>query len=112
MTRAETMTRTGSVRSETTTYLQYPNRVRVETKLPDATVVQVYDGSRGWVKDPNGVHDVPEQMVRDLEAGFRRDTVAALLAARDGSVRARILPDVKDDGGRVHHALELAAPTL
>ena len=97
---------------ETTTYLEYPGRVHVATKLPDATVVQVFDGSRAWVRDPNGVHDVPEQAVRDLRLGLRRDTIAALLAAHDGKLRARLLPDIKDDKGALFKALELSGQDL
>jgi zinc protease len=94
--------------AETVTYLEYPNHVRVETKMPEGSIVQVYDGSRAWVKDPSGVHDVPERMVRDLQLTLRRDTIAALLAAREGTLRARVLPDVKGDRGQLHHALELS----
>src|SRR5688572_9058068 len=53
----------GEVKSETTTWLQYPNRVRVETRLPEASVVQVYDGQRAWVRDPAGTHDIPNEAV-------------------------------------------------
>ena len=102
----------GPVYAETTTYLEYPNRVRVETKLPDATIVQVYDGTRAWVKDPAGVHDVPEQGLADVRLGLRRDTIAAILAAYDGSLRARLLPDIKDEAGRIHRALELTGKDL
>lgn len=98
--------------AETTTYLEYPGRVHVATKLPDATVVQVFDGSRAWVRDPNGVHEVPEQAVRDLRLGLRRDTIAALLAAYDGKLRARLLPDIKDDKGALYRALELSGQDL
>jgi hypothetical protein len=97
---------------ETTTYLEYPNRVRVETMMPDATVVQVYDGARAWVKDPAGVHDVPEQALADLRLSLRRDTIAALLAAYDGTLRVRLLPDVKTEAGRFHRALELSSADL
>jgi hypothetical protein len=45
-----------SVEVETTTYLQYPDRVRVETKAPQGVQIQVYDGEHGWVRDPGGVH--------------------------------------------------------
>ena len=86
--------------------------MRVETKLPDATIVQVYDGSRAWVKDPAGVHDVPEQGLAEVRLGLRRDTIAALLAAYDGSLRARLLPDIKDEAGRIHRALELTGKDL
>jgi zinc protease len=102
----------GPVYAETTTYLEYPNHVRVETKLPAGTVVQVYDGARAWVKDPGGVHDVPEQGLSDVRLGLRRDTIAALLAAYDGSLNARLLPDIKDEAGRMHRALELTGKDL
>jgi len=55
---------------------------------------------------------VPDQMIRELQAGFRRDTIAMLLAARDGTVRARRLPDVKDETGKLFHALEFSAVDL
>ncbi len=98
--------------AETTTYLEYPNRVHVATKLPDATIVQVFDGSKGWVKDPKGVHEVPDAALHDLRRGLRRDTIAALLAAYDGSLRARILPDIKGEGGALYRALELSGKDL
>ena len=43
----------GQATVETTTYLEYPNHVRVETRFPDATVVQVFDGQHAWVRDPS-----------------------------------------------------------
>jgi outer membrane lipoprotein-sorting protein len=111
-TRSQMATPSGPVDAEVTTYLQYPNRVRVETRIPGATIVQAYDGSRGWIRDPNGLHDVPAQMIRDLESGFKRDTVLLLLAAHDGSLRSRLLPDVRDDNGKPQHALELSGLAL
>ena len=97
---------------ETVTYLEYPNHVRVESKTPLGETVQVFDGSRAWVKDPNGTHDVPQQAVRDLEANLRRDTVAALLAASDGHLTARQLIDAKDENGASRFTLELSGPDL
>jgi len=47
-------------------------------------------------------------MVRELEAGLKRDTVALLLGAEAGTIRARALPDVKDESGEVRQALELS----
>jgi len=102
----------GSIEAETTTYLQYPDRVRVETKGPQGLQVQVYDGKRGWVRDPGGVHDVPEAALRDMASSLKRDTVTALLAAERGELRARLLPDVKDSDGTLRHALELSSPAL
>ena len=102
----------GHVDAQTTTYLVYPNRMRVETKLGDTLIVQTYDGRRAWVKDRAGVHEVADRMIPDLEATFKRDTIAALLAARDGRIRARLLPNVKDEAGSVRLALELSGAGL
>ncbi|HEY3043765.1 MAG TPA: insulinase family protein [Vicinamibacterales bacterium] len=101
-----------SLEAETTTYLQYPNHVRVETKAPQGEQIQIYDGERGWVRDPGGVHDVPGAALEDMAASLKRDTVAALLAADRGELRARLLPDVKDTDGAVRHALELSSPSF
>jgi zinc protease len=102
----------GRVQAEATTYLEYPNHVRVETKLQDVASVQVYDGEHAWVRDPTGVHEVPERYTRDLELSLKRDTISLLLAADRGTVRTRLLPDLKDEAGRRYHALELSATDL
>ncbi len=97
---------------ETVTELVYPNRVRVETKNAQGTLVQVYDGTRAWVHDARGTHDVPERVTGDLEASLKRDVIAALLAAARGDLRARVLPDMKKEGGRSLRAMEISGPTL
>ena len=102
----------GTFEAETTTYLQYPDHVRVETKAPQGVQIQVYDGQHGWVRDPTGLHDVPAEALRDMAANLKRDTVSALLAADRGELRARRLPDVKDADGVIRHALELSSPGL
>jgi hypothetical protein len=102
----------GRVQAEATTYLEYPNRVRVETKLPDLLSIQVYDGEHAWVRDPQGLHDVPERFVRDLQSSLRRDTIALLLAAVDGSVSVRALQEIRSDTGIVQQGLELTGPGL
>jgi zinc protease len=93
---------------ETTNYIEYPNHLRVETEGQ----VQAFDGTRVWMKDKRGLHDAPEMFAREMSAGLRRDMVALLLAAKDGAVAARLLPDVKDAAGRISHALELSATDL
>jgi hypothetical protein len=109
VTRAEADTPRGRVDVETRTFLEYPNRVHVETQLPGEMIVQVYDGVRAWVRDGRGTHDVPDEAARDLESTFRRDVIGMLIAARDGAVRTRRLPDVKDDAGKLHQMLEFSA---
>ena len=103
----------GPIEAAVMTRLEYPNRVHVEIRAPQGTQVQVYDGRRAWVRDPMGVHDVEPRMVRELEAGLKRDAVALLVAAEHGDLRVRVLPDVKDpDSGKLSHALELSSSTL
>src|SRR5262245_9190156 len=102
----------GRLEAKTTTYLQYPNRMRVETTMADTTIIQTYDGHQAWVKDRAGTHEVPQRAIPDLEATFKRDTVAALLAAHDGTVKARLLPIVKDDTGKLNLAVELSGAGL
>ena len=112
VTQASMATPEGPIEAQTTTYLEYPNHMRVETSLAGFTIVQTYDGSRAWVKDRSGTHEVPERMIPDLEATFKRDTIAALLAAHEGTIHARLLPDVKDEAGATRRAVELSGPGL
>jgi zinc protease len=93
---------------DTTNYIEYPNHVRVESPGQ----VQAYDGARVWMKDSRGLHDAPENFVREMAAGLRRDVVALLLAAKGGTLALRLLPDVKDADGRISRALELSATDL
>ena len=97
--------------TETMNFIQYPDRFRVETRAPDGTIVQAYDGTLAWMKDQRGVREAPE-LVREARASLRRDTITLLLAAKDGSLTPRVLPDVKDAKGRVDHALEVSGKDL
>jgi zinc protease len=97
---------------ETVNYIQYPDRFRTETTTPAGVHVQVFDGTSLWMKIDGQVRDAPENVLRDARATLRRDPIALLIAASDGSLASRLLPDVKDAGGRMNHALELSAPDL
>jgi zinc protease len=108
ITKATATTPTGPVVVETTTYIEYPNHVHVDMKLPQGLQVQVFDGAHAWVKDPAGVHDIPDAGVRAMQITLERDIISALVAAHDGTLHVRALPDAKDDAGAVHHALELS----
>jgi outer membrane lipoprotein-sorting protein len=98
----------GETKVETTNYIQYPNRFRVEA--PE--IVQVFDGTRSWMQDRRGVRDGAEGQAREAAASLRRDVVALLVAAKEGTLTPRILPDIKDPEGRISHALELSARDL
>ncbi|HEY7170504.1 MAG TPA: pitrilysin family protein [Vicinamibacterales bacterium] len=97
---------------QVTTTLEYPNHVRIEMKTDVGPVVRGYDGTRAWAKDPQGIQDIPDAMIQELKASLRRDTITALIAAADNRLRVRLLPDVKDETGTLHHALEFSAPDL
>jgi len=97
---------------ETKPSIEYPARFRTETKGPSGTNIQVFDGTHVWARDSRGVAEIPEAVARNTGATLRRDPVLMLIAAKDGSVSARLLPDVKDASGRMYHALELASPDL
>jgi len=96
---------------ETTNYIQYPDRLRIETTVPEGVNVQAFDGTEVWVQDQRGARVQPETVARQVRASMRRDIVSLLLAAKSGTVWTRILPDVKTTAG-VDRVLELTAPDL
>src|SRR5580765_6270554 len=112
VTAATMQTPAGKIETETTTYLEYPNHVRVETRTPQGLQVQVYDGLHGWVRDRVGVHDVPAAGLREMDASLKRDTIAALLAASRGALRTRLLSDTRDTNGESRRTLELSSPSV
>jgi zinc protease len=84
----------GKLTAKTRTFLEYPERMRVEADLPDGQqTVQVYANGAGWVKDPTGVHDVPAEMLQGFRSSARRDSLSLLVAAATGKLQARLLPD-------------------
>ena len=97
-----------TAQSETTNYIQYPDHFRIETPK----VTQAYDGVQAWLKDPRGVRDGGEPMARDARASMRRDVIALLLAAKNGKLTPRLLPDVKDAEGKLTRTLEISATDL
>ena len=110
----QTLTNPDAPGRETTTvnYLQYPDRFRIETSTGESAVITGYDGTEAWMKDPRAVRAAPEQVAREARATLRRDAIALLLAARDGKLTPRILPDVKDASGHIDHALEISGTDL
>jgi hypothetical protein len=95
---------------ERTTYIEYPDRFRIEASSAAGPNVQAFDGTNGWAKDERGVHPMPDALARDARTAMRRDPLVLLIAASTGAMAPRILPDVKDARGRMYHALEVSAP--
>jgi predicted Zn-dependent peptidase/outer membrane lipoprotein-sorting protein len=102
----------GPVRAETRTYIEYPDRFRVEAQLPVGEVVQVFAGGEVWMRDPSGIHQAPPAMREEFRASVDRDLVALLRRAADGELIARPLPDEKDEKGRALRVVEIWGPQL
>ena len=101
----------GTLVSKTKTYVAYPDKFRVDAMVAGAQIVQVYNAGAAWVRDPGGVHDVPPEMRDEFGASVRRDTIPVLIAAAEGTLALRLLPDEGADG-RVLQVLEISGPQL
>ena len=88
----------GTLVSKTKTYVAYPDKFRVDATSPGAQVVQVYNAGSAWVRDPAGVHDAPPEMRDEFGASVRRDTIPVLIAAAEGRLALRLLPDEGAEG--------------
>jgi zinc protease len=95
------------------TYVSYPDRFRVDMTLPaGGEVVQTYNGGAAWEKSPAGIRDAPSAMRDEFAAGVRRDIVPLLIAAAEGRLLVRLLPDEpRPDGGRAQ-VLEISGPQI
>ena len=101
----------GPLASTTKTYVGYPDRFRVDATVGAAQVVQVFNAGSAWVKDPTGVHEAPPAMRDDFAASVRRDTIPMLIAAAEGKLTARMLPEEGRDG-RTFNVLEISGAQL
>jgi outer membrane lipoprotein-sorting protein len=105
----------GPVTTQTVTYIEYPDRFRVEARLPIGEIVQVYaGGDDAWVKDPNkGVVVPPPAARKDFHDSVRRDVLSLLLRAQAGQLTMRLRePDREPDAARGVRAIELSALDL
>jgi zinc protease len=97
--------------SKTRTYVIYPDKFRVDAKVQGADVVQVFNGGNAWARDPAGVHDAPPGMRDDFAASVRRDMIPLLVAAVEGKLTVRLLPE-EGTGGQVLKVLEISGTGL
>jgi hypothetical protein len=101
----------GPVMSKTRTYVEYPDKFRIDATVAGAQVIQVFNAGAAWARDPAGVHDAPPAMRDDFAASVRRDMIPLLLATADGSLIVRALPDEELEG-QVLKVLEISGPQL
>jgi zinc protease len=96
----------------TRTYVVYPERFRVDAKVQNDEIVQVYNAGTAWERSPAGVRDAPPAMRDDFAANVRRDTIPLLLAASEGRLQVRLLPSESRPDGRQVRVLEIGGPQL
>lgn len=97
----------GPVASASTSTIAYPGRMRVDGRIGNAEVSQVFNRGTAWVRDPSGVHDVPEEMSAGFADSLRRDLITLLIALGEGAVPVRLRPEEGADGF-VYKVLEVA----
>ncbi|MGE0393801.1 MAG: M16 family metallopeptidase, partial [Vicinamibacterales bacterium] len=99
----------GPVSSTSMSTIAYPGRMRVDGRVGDAEIAQVFNNGTAWVRDPSGVHDVPAGMTDGFADSLRRDLIALLIAAAEGTSPVRSRPEEGADG-LVFKVLEIGDP--
>ena len=97
----------GPLKAATTTFVEYPGKMRVDATLAEGVVTQTIDGEVAWFKDANGPRDAPEGIRREMALSLRRDWIALLRAAAADRVKGTRLPDDTGLAGRPVHVVEL-----
>jgi len=82
----------------TKTYVAYPDHFRVDATFAGQQSIQAYNAGTAWVKDPAGVSAAPPAMRNDFAATVKRDTFPLLIAAAEGRLMLRLLPEEGKDG--------------
>ncbi len=96
--------------SDTTSYIQYPDKFRVEAGTTYGTLVSGFDGRTAWTKDPQGSRDAPPEMTAEARNNLTRDVIRLLLAAKDNAATVRRMPDTQTPQGKIERVLEVTGP--
>jgi len=96
----------GPMDAETTSYIAYPNKFRVEATTPAGLLASAYDGTYAWTRDPGGVRNVPPEGIAEARNNLKRDVIRLLLDAEDNQVNVRLLQDSRGADGRLQRVLE------
>jgi zinc protease len=92
------ITPNGRTALPTKTYVIYPDKFRVDSVLGGQQIVHTYNSGAAWVKDLGGISAAPVAMRNDFAATARRDTYPMLIAAAEGRLALRLLPEEGKDG--------------
>lgn len=100
--------------AETRTYIQYPDRFRVEARVPAGVVVRVLTNGGAWVTDPvKGVAEAAADERRELSESAQRDVLSLLVRALAGGLQMKLVEAGGGaDGGQSARAVELTAPGM
>src|SRR6185312_8978987 len=79
--------------SDTTSFIEYPDKFRVEAGTTYGNLVQGFDGRTAWTSDPQGSRDVPREVAAEAKNNLDRDVIRLLIAGVDGRAAVRRLPD-------------------
>jgi zinc protease len=91
---------------ESTSFIDYPERFRVDLSTPSGVLRQVYDSGEAWVHGPErqSASVAPHEMKSSVE----RDVLRLLLQAHAGDLRPRPVDEVMLEDGVAGPALEFA----
>jgi hypothetical protein len=94
--RAEATTRVTDTKStgtiSTVTFIQYPDRYRVEAQADGRRIVQVYADGRYWIQDAQGAREAPVSVRDEIHDSIQRDVVPLLLRASTGKLAVADAP--------------------
>jgi len=96
--------------TDTTSYIAYPDKFRVEATTPVGVLSSGFDGQVAWARDPSGVHEVPAEGITEARNNLKRDVIRMLLEAADNQLGVRLLQDVRGADGRQQRVLEFTGP--
>ncbi|HEY3886443.1 MAG TPA: hypothetical protein VGL62_14625 [Vicinamibacterales bacterium] len=77
----------GEVPFPTSTWIEYPDRYRIDAQMPAGQLVQVYASGHYWIQDPNGVHEAPA--AGPIRENLQRDTIPLLIKIASGALVVR-----------------------
>jgi hypothetical protein len=99
----------GPLKALTTTYIEYPGRMRVDAVLPppQGIVTQTIADGLAWFRDVNGTRDAPEGIGNEMAMSLKRDWIALLCAAANDQVMGKRLANDRGLADRPVNVVEL-----
>jgi zinc protease len=102
----------GRLSADTTTFIEYPDRYRVEARLPGRELVQTFAAGEAWIEGPLGVQDAPPAMRDEFRASVNRDIIALLRRVAAGELSVRPVADEPDADGTALSGVEISGAEI